>query len=70
MTLLWFGVSTEEAFLFLLMVSKASALFCSVNAERQNSFYLLDEDGKRLRRENRGLAASNSLGFIAAAMAK
>ena len=41
MTLLYFGVSTEGAFLFLLMVLKASAFLCLVNPERQNNFFLL-----------------------------
>ena len=35
------------------MVLKASALFFLVNTQRQNSFFLLDEDGKRLKREDR-----------------
>ena len=40
MTLLYFWVSAEGAFLSLLMVGKGLALFCLLNIGRQNNFFM------------------------------
>ena len=62
------------------MALTASALFFLVNTERQNSFFLLDEDGKRLRGLERrqepfhvllnDVAANSPLGLVAANVAQ